>query len=127
MKFADLSPEIIERIKTLRYDRIVEKHEGPWRWSNEIKYGELEFLSFEGRDVLLPILMKQRPNITLLRCIVSEDGNTLTLFLKDTTYTSPDDDFDSGRVAICERMSGTAFYIAVMYHEWFILENPGLR
>lgn len=31
MKSADLAPETLERIKTLRWDRIIEKHEGPER------------------------------------------------------------------------------------------------
>lgn len=29
MKVDDLSSELLERIKTVRWDRIIEKHEGP--------------------------------------------------------------------------------------------------
>lgn len=32
MRFAELSPEVVEQIRRYRYDRIVEKHEGPERW-----------------------------------------------------------------------------------------------
>jgi hypothetical protein len=31
IKLADLASETLERIKTLRWDRIIEKHEGPER------------------------------------------------------------------------------------------------
>jgi hypothetical protein len=128
MKVADLSPEIIGRIKTFRYDRIIGKHEGPWKWAYVLEDYETEFILVEGRDVLLPISGKNLPNITILRAIFSADGSTLTLFLKDTTYThNPDDEwFDAGRIAICEKMRGTDFYIAVVYHEWFMVENEGL-
>ena len=40
MKFADLKPEIVEKLKTRRYDRIVEKHEGPRDWKWQIEHGE---------------------------------------------------------------------------------------
>jgi hypothetical protein len=125
MKFADLSPEIVERIKTLRYDNFIEKHEGPESWEADLRYGNPEFIEFDGRHVLLPVDGENLPNISLLRLIVSEDGNTLTLFLKDTSYY--DDNFFSGRLAICEKMRGTDFYIAIVYHEWFIVENKDLR
>jgi hypothetical protein len=45
--------------------------------------------------------------------------------LKDTTYAQDAkyEWIDAGRLAICEKMSGTDFYIYVVYHEWFIVEN----
>jgi hypothetical protein len=86
-------------------------------------------MAFDGRAVLLPIEGENHPNVSLVRSIVSEDGETLTLFLKDVTYlSSPADEmFEAGRIAICEKVSGTDFYIATVYHEWFIVENEGLR
>ncbi|MCC7449777.1 MAG: hypothetical protein IT324_20320 [Anaerolineae bacterium] len=129
MKLADLSPAVIERINSFRYDHIGEKHEGPERWSAVLEYYEPEFMQIDGYDVLLPIEGERHANITILRCILSADGQTLTLFLKDTTYNpAPEYEmFYTGRLAICEKMAGTDFYIATVYHEWFIVENAGLR
>jgi hypothetical protein len=128
MKVADLAPETIEHIKALRYDSILEKHEGPWKWSGEFDYGEPEFLLVEGRNVLLPVERKYHQNLTILRVIPSVDGNTLLLFLKDTTFV--DDPkwewIEAGRVAVCEKMHGTEFYVATLYHEWMIIENEGV-
>jgi hypothetical protein len=84
MKLADLAPEVLAEIRRYRYDRIIEKHEGPERWDWALDYAD--FLTLAGRDVLLPIEREQHPNVTLLRAIVSDDGEVLTLFLRDTTY-----------------------------------------
>ncbi|WP_437531350.1 hypothetical protein WME79_02295 [Sorangium sp. So ce726] len=32
LRLADLSPETIAKLKRFRYDRIIEKHEGPDKW-----------------------------------------------------------------------------------------------
>jgi hypothetical protein len=45
MELAELPPETIEQIRRYRYDRIVEKHEGPERWEDKLAYGEPKFLS----------------------------------------------------------------------------------
>jgi hypothetical protein len=128
MKISDLSPAMIELIKTFRYDRILEKHEGPERWSAVLQYYHPEFLSLGEMWVLLPVSLDQHPNITLLRAALSTDGSLLTLFLRDTTYASGDEAslFEAGRIAICERMPGHEFYIATVYHEWFVVHNEGL-
>lgn len=124
MKLSDLSPETIEKIKTIRYDQILEKHEGPWKWESEFQYGSPEIMRIENQNVLLPLEEKQHRNITILRVIVSEDSKTLVIFLKDTTYYN--DPFASGYIAICEKFPGEDFYVATVYHEWFILENDSL-
>lgn len=121
MKFADLKPETIEKLKTRLYDRIVEKHEGPERWKWQIEHGECEFIRAGEHFLLLPVYLEQHPNITILRVIESRDEKTLTVFLKDTTYD--DDDFFSGFVAVCERFANEEFFTAIVYHEWFIIEN----
>jgi hypothetical protein len=87
MRFSELSPQALEKLRAYEYDRIVEKHEGPFRWEAKLRYDELEFLQAEGYDLLLPIGREQHPNITILRCIVSRDNQIITLFLKDTTFT----------------------------------------
>lgn len=125
MEVSALSPETLDRLKSWRWDRIIEKHEGPLSWEDTFRYADVEFISIDGRDVLLPLDAEQHPNVTILRTIVSEDQQTLTIFLKDTTYvTNPEDEFFmAGFVAICDRFPGEAFYVAVVYHEWFIVEN----
>ena len=126
MKLADLTAETIEQIKTLLYDRILEKHEGPAKWVSQFQYGDPEFMMIDNRAVLLPVEREQHANITVLRAIVGEDGTVLTLFLKDTTYVSDPqwEYFEAGRLAFCEKMPGHDFYIATVYHEWFIIQNP---
>lgn len=121
MKFADLKPETIEKLKTRRYDRIVEKHEGPERWKWQIEHGECEFIQTGEHFILLPVYLEQLPNITILRVIESKDGNALTVFLKDTTYY--DEDFMSGFMTVCEKFADEDFFTATVYHEWFIIEN----
>ena len=122
MKIADLSPETLEKIKKLRYDKIGRKHEGPWRWNSQFEYGEVEFINMAGYEILLPIEKEYHSNITPLRVIPSADGNTLTIFFQDTSFGN--EMFDSGYLAICEKMPDENFFVATVYHEWFILENP---
>lgn len=120
MRVADLDAETVAQLKRLRWDRIIEKHEGPERWESVMRRAEPEFLEIEGRSVLLPIEQSRHANLTILRTIWSADGASVTLFLKDTTY---DDHWAwSGFMAVCEVMPGQSFYVAVLYHEWFILE-----
>ncbi|MFM7447637.1 MAG: hypothetical protein ACKO24_03435 [Leptolyngbyaceae cyanobacterium] len=121
MRLADLSPETLEKIKTIRWDRIIEKHEGPEDWESVFQYSEPEFMIIDGHPVLLPIERSHHSNITILRTLWSADGQSLTLFLKDTTYD--DDPFMSGYLAVCDKVTGEAFFLAVVYHEWFIIER----
>ena len=86
MKIADLPMEVIERIKARRYDRIVEKHEGPFRWESIFDQEGPEFLQVQGFNVLLPVERANHPNITVLRVIVADDRSALTIFLKDSTF-----------------------------------------
>ena len=116
MRLADLAPETMERAARMRYDRIVVKHEGPWDWEYLLEHDEVEFLDANGFDVLLPVEKENHPNITFLRVIVSEDRNTLTIFLTDTTFYTG---MDSGFLAVCDKFPGEDWYIAIVYHEWF--------
>ncbi|MEG4913285.1 hypothetical protein [Microcoleus sp. B7-D4] len=124
MKVADLSNETLAKIKTVRWDGIIEKHEGPFRWESEFRYAAAEFMEIEGRWVLLPIEALHHQNITILRTIWSADGNSLTLFLKDTTFE--DHWSASGYMAVCDRPKGEEFFLAILYHEWFIIEKAEL-
>jgi hypothetical protein len=125
MKVKDLSEETLQKIKAYRYDRLVEKHEGPFDWEDMFKYYDPEFLEVEGRFVLLPLDKSRHANITILRTVVDKEDKTLTIFLKDTTYSnSPNDEFFmAGFVAISDKVPGENFFITIFYHEWFILEE----
>lgn len=141
MSIDDLSKEVLERICNSRFDRIVEKHEGPFTWDWLLKTEDeddsdaslsplfpnydpvgarAEFLSIDGRWVLLPVGREQHKNITILHYFLSEDQQKLVVYLKDITYG--DSAFDAGYVAICDRFAGEAFYVATLYHEWFIID-----
>jgi hypothetical protein len=125
MKIADLPPQTIEKIKTYRYDCIIEKHEGPEDWSAVLRFYNPEFIEINGYNVLLPISKERHANISILRCITADDGQTLTIFLKDTTYaTDPEMEmFEAGFLTICDRFPDNDFFIAIVYHEWFIIEK----
>ena len=141
MSIDDLSVEVLERIVESRFDRIVEKHEGPFTWDWLLKkenqedsdnsisrlfpnYDPVgatpEFLSVGGRWVLLPVGREQHRDITILHHFLSEDQHKLVVYLKNTTYG--DGIFDAGYVTICDRFVGEAFYVATLYHEWFVID-----
>jgi len=122
MQVAQLSPSTRARLEKSRYDSIVGKHEGPFSW--EWGLDDHEFLRLDGFDVLLPIEKQHHGNVQILRVIPSADGQTLTIFLKDTTYSEGEDDFFSGYLAICERFPNETFHVATVYHEWFALTAP---
>lgn len=72
--------------------------------------------------MLLPVDRKQHANITIRRSIFSADGQTLTLFLTDTTYFGGDDLIFAGYLAVCDKLPGEEFFLAIIYHEWFATE-----
>jgi hypothetical protein len=130
MRVADLPLEVIQEIRACRYDRIIEKHEGPEDWDAIFRYDyNPEFIDVKGFSVLLPLEGERNPNITILRCVVSHAEDTLTIFFKDTTYAEAygvnpaEDIFYTGFMAFCEKFPGQEFYLATVYHEWFIVEN----
>lgn len=149
LRLADLSPETIAKLKRFRYDRIIEKHEGPdsWEWQlrdpnerpswlpepaspdleDDYKPDPAEFLQIAGHDVLLPVGRSQHPNITIIRTIIGDDGNSLIIFLKDTTYVDDPqlEFFSAGFLAVCDRVPGERFYVAHVYHEWFMMAPNG--
>jgi hypothetical protein len=66
MKLADLTSETLAKIKTVRWDRIIEKHEGPENWESVLRYYDPEFMMVEGQAVLLPVDKSQHPNIHII-------------------------------------------------------------
>lgn len=137
MQVETLPPETLERIKKSRWDRIIEKHEGPatWKWQfNDYAPDDMifrmmpdfdpiasrpEFMQIGSHWVLLPVGRSQHANITILHHFLSEDRAKLVIYLKDTTYD--DSLFGAGYVAICDRQP-EAFYLTTLYHEWFIID-----
>ena len=125
MTISSLSEEALGKIRAHQWDRIIENHEGPEDWDFELDHSDPEFLMIADRPVLLPISRDRHQNITILRSIVSSDGDSLTVFLKDTThYPDPEDElFWTGRMAVCDRVAGEDFFLAILYHEWFIIDS----
>jgi hypothetical protein len=127
IQIKDLPKDTIEKIKSYRYDRIYEKHEGPEQWHYMID--DVEFIEIAGKPVLLPIEQEHHANITILRTIIDKEEKTITVFFKDTTYVDdPENEwFMAGFVAICDKVPGEEFYIAILYHEWFIIDEHILK
>ncbi len=121
LTLANLSPDVVKKIGTYHWDRFIEKHEGPETWASTLTFYDPEFMVVNGYDVLLPVSQKHHAHITVIRCIVGDNGQVLTIFLKDTTYVHyPAEEQFAGFVAICDRIAGETFFIAIFYHEWFI-------
>ncbi|HEY9611494.1 hypothetical protein [Allocoleopsis sp.] len=49
MKLENLSTETLDKIKSVRWDRIIEKHEGSEDWKSVLSYYEPEFLTDFGK------------------------------------------------------------------------------
>lgn len=73
--------------------------------------------------MLLPIDQKQHQNITILRSAIDNKDKLLTIFLKDTTYVEEPEleHFTAGFIAICEKVADEDFFVAIIYHGWFII------
>ena len=129
MRFAALPQEIIDALREWRWDRIIEKHEGPWDWQWQIDHGDCEFIEHEGISLLLPLDAERRAHVEILRFLPSAGGSSITLFLKDLTgfgkwFSAENEMFYAGYLAVCDRFPGQDFYVAVVYHEWFMIEHP---
>lgn len=138
MKIKDLSAASIERIKKMRYDNFVNKHEGPETWAWKFKnyapddmifrtYPDFdpekarpEFLEIGEHWALLPISKEHHTQLTVLHHFISEEHRKLVAYLKDTTYG--EGIFDSGFVAICDWFEPEGFFLATFYHEWYIVD-----
>jgi hypothetical protein len=136
MKVEELSQQTRDKISPMRYDRIIEKHEGPFSWKSALESHELEermmkyfpdhdpiaetpqFLQIDSHNVLLPVGRKHHPNITILHHFLSQDLSKMVIYLTDSTYY----DSDEGYVAICDSIYPENFYIATIYHEWFVTD-----
>ena len=72
--------------------------------------------------MLLPLDIEDHANISVLRCVEGKDGESLTLFLKDTTEIENEKDefFQAGFLAFCDKIDNEDFFVATVYHEWFL-------
>ncbi|MBD2757824.1 hypothetical protein IC230_33495 [Spirosoma sp. BT704] len=137
MRVEDLSPQTLDRIRHNRWDRIIEKHEGPETWELKFKTyqpddmifqwdpgfnpiaARPQFMQVSVHWILLPVSRSHHPNITILHHFRSEDHAKLVVYLKDTTYD--DSLFGAGYVAIGDRQP-EGFYLTTLYHEWFVID-----
>ncbi|MFD2570097.1 hypothetical protein ACFSUS_05585 [Spirosoma soli] len=137
MRVEDLAPQTLDRIKSSRWDRIMEKHEGPetWEWKfkgyqpDDVIFRMMpnfdqvaarpQFMQIGDHCVLLPVSRSHHPNITILHHFLSEDHTKLVIYLKDVTYD--DSLFGAGYMTICDRQP-EGFYLTTLYHEWFIID-----
>lgn len=131
MRRADLSPERRAWLAAARWDRIIERHEGPedWHWdladADRLPAEErVEFLSLGGYDVLLPIPAAQHAKVSLLWLTPSADQQILTLYLKNMQwadwYPGSDAWTNVGFVAVCERAPEAEWFVAILYHDVFL-------
>jgi hypothetical protein len=128
MKLADLSAQTLQRIEKVKWDGIFEKHEGPYDWDWVFRTAEnkneLEFITIDNRLVLLPIAPEHYANIEIVRTIWSADGNSVTIFLTDTTYYQVSDRI--GYLAVYEKVMEAEFWLTVIYHERFVIEPDSI-
>lgn len=69
MRLQNISSELRLRVATFRWDRIIEKHEGPEDWSYLLEDDYVDFLHVDGFDVLLPVDKEKHSNINVERCV----------------------------------------------------------
>ena len=129
MLLSDLSPETLARIKSWRFDRISRKARGPGILTDLFEWADLESDGPRRAPIRAPTGLRRTsiPNITVLRSYASPDGESITLFLKDTSlarYYSPDPGavLGQGSWPSADRVEPD-LYVAVVFHEWFIVEN----
>ena len=62
MRLEEVAPEDIKRVARYLWDRIIEKHEGPWEWDYLLDANLVEFINVNGFEVLLPVDKEHHPN-----------------------------------------------------------------
>jgi hypothetical protein len=133
MHVAELPPAQHGWLLEQRYDRFVEKHEGPFGWGDLVdpkpyerpdgKGGReavqpeaADFVRFDDYEVLLPVGRDHHAKLRRLRAVVGDDGRCLTLFLTDATS---DPDPGAGRFAFCEKAPAGEWFVCTAWHEWY--------
>jgi hypothetical protein len=132
-----ISEETRKKISDSWFDRIIEKHEGPFNWKyllernpetdemlqrlypNYDPIGDIpEFIDINGAFiVLLPRGRKHNANLNILHYFLSQDSKKAVIYLTDSTFEE-----NEGFIAICDLFEPENFYVATLYHEWFITQ-----
>lgn len=132
-----ISEETRKKISNSWFDRMIEKHEGPFNWeylldrspeTDEMMhkfYSDYdpiahipEFMDIEGVFfVLLPRGRKHNANLKILHYFFSQDSKKVVIYLTDSTFEE-----NEGFLAICDLFEPENFYVANVYHEWFITQ-----
>lgn len=126
----DLTPEQIAKFGWWRCDQLYEKHESWGNWQESLKYQEGYLIEVSGHPILLPHLPEDPTKLHVDDYTLSADGVVMTIFLKDFSYIdnaenpSSWDLMTSGYVAICYRVEGEEFYVAVVYHARYVVPGP---
>ncbi len=128
MKLSELSPEALQKISGYRYDQLIEKHEGPWNWSDCLKYEPPEFFPHEGFDLLLPIVADRNQYLSIHRLYHDPVQEVLTVFLEDSIYPEvygypAPEPF----LAVLFQVPGETFYLANFYHSMYRIALPEVR
>lgn len=120
MDISNIDSECKKNIQNYSLDTLKEKHElTSWyhlinkqSFSYVDENGEtktivcgkdVQFLTVNRLDILLPVPKTNHGNITVNQCIVSEDKQVVLLFLTDRTYYG-DDEFQTGYMAVCKKV-----------------------
>jgi hypothetical protein len=139
---SDIPTETLNAIKKLRYDRILEKHEGPWTWESALKYDNACIVQFKNKNqtfveftVLMPFPEHHKAQIKTVFCADAEHEGVKTIFFTCPSLAGYDETETNlqwcGFCAVCREISipGTdwlenaaPFYVTVLLHETFLIE-----
>lgn len=128
---ADIPSELLDKIKKLRIDHFIEKHEGPWEWESFLKYDDacLVHLKEGYRDYQYTVLMPfaERHKATFEEVLCAESSDMLTLFFVCPSLAGMEGEKDNRRwssfCAICrevpayEVFEDTRLYVTILLHE----------
>ena len=133
---ADIPSELLDKIKKLRLDRFIEKHEGPWEWESFLKYDDacLVHLKAGSRAYQYTVLMPfaARHKATFEEVLCTESSDMLTLFFVCPSLAGMEGEKDNRRwssfCAICREVPAyglfedTTLYVAILLHEVYLSE-----
>lgn len=133
---ADIPSELLDKIKKLRIDRFIEKHEGPWEWESFLKYDDACLVHLKAGSgayrysVLLPFA--ERHKTTFEEVLCTESSDMLTLFFVCPSLAGMEGEKDNRRwssfCAICREVPAyglfddTTLYVAILLHEVYLSE-----
>lgn len=133
---ADIPSELLDKIKKLRLDRFIEKHEGPWEWESFLKRDNacLVHLKAGSRAYQYTVLMPfaARHKATFEEVLCAESSDMLTLFFVCPSLAGMEGEKDNRRwssfCAICREVPAyglfddTTLYVAILLHEVYLSE-----